>query len=176
MHQWYLSYDGKQNALNDVSLTVNRGEHLAIVGPNGGGKSTLINLLCRFYDPQQGEVLIDGISLRDLPLRDVRQKIALVTQQTELFNETILHNIRYGRWDATEEEVFEPALNSADEDGLLRVGGSRFRIGKRRRIAWSPSRGISFDDRDVCVEGLLQARLTRSATPRRLQNANCLGD
>ena len=104
-----FSYDGLQTVLDTVNLTVNRGDHLAIVGPNGGGKSTLINLLCRFYDPQQGDVLFDGVSLRDVTTKDLRTRIALVTQQTELFNESILHNIRYGRWDATEEEVIEAA-------------------------------------------------------------------
>lgn len=140
-----FSYDGKQNALNGVTLTINRGEHLAIVGPNGGGKSTLINLLCRFYDPQQGEVLIDGVSLRDLPLADVRRKIALVTQQTELFNETILHNIRYGRWDATEEEVIAAAelarahdFISTFPDGYQTVvgpNGQRLSGGQRQRVS-----------------------------------------
>jgi subfamily B ATP-binding cassette protein MsbA len=135
-----FSYDGLQQVLDDVSLTVKRGEHLAIVGPNGGGKSTLINLLCRFYDPHQGDV-----SLRDLPLSEVRRKIALVTQQTELFNETILHNIRYGRWDATEAEVIAAAeLARAHEfitgftDGYQTVvgaNGQRLSGGQRQRIS-----------------------------------------
>ncbi|WP_428305371.1 ABC transporter ATP-binding protein [Lacipirellula sp.] len=140
-----FSYDGLQQVLDDVSLTVRRGEHLAIVGPNGGGKSTLISLLCRFYDPVEGEVLIDGVSLRDLPLSEVRRKIALVTQQTELFNETILHNIRYGRWDATEAEVIAAAeLARAHEfisgftDGYQTVvgaNGQRLSGGQRQRIS-----------------------------------------
>ena len=141
----HFSYDGSHQALSGVNLTVKRGEHLAIVGPNGGGKSTLINLLCRFYDPQQGEVLIDGVSLRDLSLSSVRKKIALVTQQTELFNETILHNIRYGRWDATEAEVIAAAeLARAHEfisgfaEGYQTVvgpNGQRLSGGQRQRIS-----------------------------------------
>jgi ATP-binding cassette subfamily B protein/subfamily B ATP-binding cassette protein MsbA len=121
------------------------GERLAVVGPNGGGKSTLINLLCRFYDPQHGELLLGGVSLRDVALRDLRGRIALVTQQTELFNETILHNIRYGRWSATEEEVIAAArLARADEfirsfpDGYRTVvgpNGQRLSGGQRQRIA-----------------------------------------
>jgi ATP-binding cassette subfamily B protein/subfamily B ATP-binding cassette protein MsbA len=101
--------------------------------------------LCRFYDPQEGEVLIDGVSLRDLPLSEVRRKIALVTQQTELFNETILHNIRYGRWDATEAEVIAAAeLARAHEfitgftDGYQTVvgaNGQRLSGGQRQRIS-----------------------------------------
>jgi ATP-binding cassette subfamily B protein/subfamily B ATP-binding cassette protein MsbA len=140
-----FSYDGSHQALAEVNLTVKRGEHLAIVGPNGGGKSTLINLLCRFYDPQQGDMLIDGVSLRDLSLSTVRQKIALVTQQTELFNETILHNIRYGRWDATEAEVIAAAeLARAHEfisgfaegyETVVGPNGQRLSGGQRQRIS-----------------------------------------
>ena len=129
----------------NVNLTINRGDHLAIVGPNGGGKSTIVNLLCRFYDPQQGEVLIDGVSLRDVAIKDLRSRIALVTQQTELFNESILHNIRYGRWDATEDEV-KAAARLARADGFISgfpqgyrtmVGpnGHRLSGGQRQRIA-----------------------------------------
>lgn len=140
-----FSYDGTHYVLKDVNLKVPFGEHLAIVGPNGGGKSTLMNLLCRFFDPQEGEVLIDGISLRDVPLKDLRSRISLVTQQTELFNESILHNIRYGRWDATEEEVFEAARRAKAHDFIsgfaegyktvVGPNGQRLSGGQRQRIA-----------------------------------------
>jgi ATP-binding cassette subfamily B protein/subfamily B ATP-binding cassette protein MsbA len=140
-----FSYDGQRQVLQNVNLTVRRGEHLAVVGPNGGGKSTLVNLLCRFYDPSQGEVMIDGISLRDVSIRELRGRIGLVTQQTELFNETILHNIRYGRWDASDEEVFAAAkLARAHEfisefpNGYQTVvgpNGQRLSGGQRQRIA-----------------------------------------
>jgi ATP-binding cassette, subfamily B, bacterial MsbA len=140
-----FSYDGMQQALQGVNLVINVGEHLAIVGPNGGGKSTLTNLLCRFYDPQQGEVLVGGVSLRDASIKELRSRIALVTQQTELFNETVLHNIRYGRWDASEEEVIAAArLARADEfisgfpDGYRTIvgpNGQRLSGGQRQRIA-----------------------------------------
>jgi ATP-binding cassette subfamily B protein/subfamily B ATP-binding cassette protein MsbA len=136
-----FSYDGIQEILRHVDL----GERLAVVGPNGGGKSTLMNLLCRFYDPREGEVLIDEISLRDVSLRDLRSRIALVQQQTELFNETILHNIRYGRWDATEEEVIAAAkmarahefISSFPNGYQTIVGpnGQRVSGGQRQRIA-----------------------------------------
>lgn len=140
-----FSYDGTQPVLDQVNLTINRGDHLAIVGPNGGGKSTLVNLLCRFYDPQKGEVLSDGVALRDVSIRDLRSRIALVTQQTELFNETILHNIRYGRWDATEEEVFAAARVARAHDfisgfpqgyqTIVGPNGQRLSGGQRQRIA-----------------------------------------
>lgn len=140
-----FSYDGQHFVLKNVNLKIPFGEHLAIVGPNGGGKSTMMNLLCRFFDPQEGEVLIDGISLRDLPLKDLRSRISLVTQQTELFNESILHNIRYGRWDATEEEIFEAARRAKAHDfisgfaegyqTLVGPNGQRLSGGQRQRIA-----------------------------------------
>jgi ATP-binding cassette, subfamily B, bacterial MsbA len=140
-----FTYDGLQNVLNQVNLTINRGDHLAIVGPNGGGKSTIINLLCRFYDPQQGEVLVDGVSLREVTIEDLRSRIALVTQQTEMFNESVLHNIRYGRWDATDEEVKAAAkLARADAfvsgfpngyNTLVGPNGHRLSGGQRQRIA-----------------------------------------
>ncbi|MEX0610648.1 MAG: ABC transporter ATP-binding protein, partial [Pirellulales bacterium] len=141
----HFNYDGTRQVLQNVNLSIRRGDHLAIVGPNGGGKSTVINLLCRFYDPQQGEVLVDGISLRDFSLKELRSRIALVTQQTELFNETIFHNIRYGRWDATEEEVIAAAKLARAHDFVAsfpagyqtRVGpnGQRLSGGQRQRIA-----------------------------------------
>ena len=140
-----FSYDGMQQALQNVDLVIELGEHLAVVGPNGGGKSTLINLLCRFYDPQQGDVLLGGVSLRDTSLKELRSRIALVTQQTELFNETVLHNIRYGRWDASEEDVIAAArLARADEfisgfpEGYRTIvgpNGQRLSGGQRQRIA-----------------------------------------
>jgi subfamily B ATP-binding cassette protein MsbA len=140
-----FSYDGQHNVLQNVNLTINAGEHLAVVGPNGGGKSTLMNLLCRFYDPQQGQVVIDGVDLRQTSLHEIRRRIALVSQQTELFNETILHNIRYGRWDATEEEVIAAARLARAHDfiasfpqgyqTIVGPNGQRLSGGQRQRIA-----------------------------------------
>jgi ATP-binding cassette subfamily B protein/subfamily B ATP-binding cassette protein MsbA len=140
-----FSYDGTHNVLQGVNLTIHRGEHLAVVGPNGGGKSTLVNLLCRFYDPNLGDVSIDGISLRDVSLRELRSRIALVTQQTELFNETILHNIRYGRWEATEEDVMAAAHAARAHEfiasfpqgyeTIVGPNGQRLSGGQRQRIA-----------------------------------------
>jgi ABC-type multidrug transport system fused ATPase/permease subunit len=128
-----------------VSVSINFGERVAIVGPNGGGKSTLVNLICRFYDPSKGHVFIDGVPLTDVSLKDLRSRIALVTQQTELFNESILYNIRYGRWDATEEEIFEAAKKAHAHEFIsdfpsgyaTMVGPNGFRLsgGQRQRIA-----------------------------------------
>jgi subfamily B ATP-binding cassette protein MsbA len=140
-----FSYDGIDTVVKNVNLSIRFGERVAIVGPNGGGKSTLINLICRFYDPTGGDVLLDGVPLTALALHDVRRRISLVTQQTELFNESILYNIRYGRWDATEEEIISAAKQAhahefiADfPDGYhTMVGPNGFRLsgGQRQRIA-----------------------------------------
>ena len=140
-----FSYDGIDTVVRNVNLSIRFGERVAIVGPNGGGKSTLINLICRFYDPTGGDVLLDGVPLTELALHDVRRRISLVTQQTELFNESILYNIRYGRWDATEEEIVSAAKQAhahefiADfPDGYhTMVGPNGFRLsgGQRQRIA-----------------------------------------
>ena len=140
-----FSYDGEHEVLQHVNLTIRRGEHLAVVGPNGGGKSTLVNLLCRFYDPQQGEVLDRRHFAARRVAQQLRSRIALVTQQTELFNETILHNIRYGRWDATEEEVIAAAELARAHDfvsgfpegyqTIVGPNGQRLSGGQRQRIA-----------------------------------------
>jgi ATP-binding cassette, subfamily B, bacterial MsbA len=149
-----FGYDPAHPVLRNVSLSIPFGQTLAVIGPNGGGKSTMVGLLCRFYDPQQGELAIDGISLRDLSIRDLRSRIALVTQHTELFNESIYYNIRYGRWNATEQEVIEAAkLARADEfiqqfphkyhtrtgpNGLCLSGGQRQRIVLARALLRQP--------------------------------------
>ena len=140
-----FSYDGIDTVLDGVNLKISFGERVAIVGPNGGGKSTLINVICRFYDPTAGRVLLDGVPLTDLALDDLRRRIAMVTQQTELFNETILYNIRYGRWDASEEEIEEAArkahahefISEFPEGYRTMVGPNGFRLsgGQRQRIA-----------------------------------------
>ena len=94
---------------DDINLRIAFGETIAIVGPNGCGKSTLANLIPRFADPTAGVVQLDGVPLRDMRLRDLRGQIGLVTQETMLFDDTIFNNIRYGAPDATREQVIEAA-------------------------------------------------------------------
>jgi subfamily B ATP-binding cassette protein MsbA len=140
-----FSYDGIDTVLKDVNVVIPFGERVAIVGPNGGGKSTLVNVICRFYDPTAGRVLLDGVPLPELALEDLRRRIAMVTQQTELFNETIHYNIKYGRWDASDEEVEEAArkahahefISEFPEGYRTTVGPNGFRLsgGQRQRIA-----------------------------------------
>ena len=140
-----FSYDGIDTVLKDVNVSIRFGERVAIVGPNGGGKSTLVNVICRFYDPTGGRVLLDGVPLTEMSLHDLRRRIAMVTQQTELFNESIHYNIKYGRWDATDAEIEEAARKAhahefiADfPDGYrTMVGPNGFRLsgGQRQRIS-----------------------------------------
>lgn len=132
-------------ALDDVDLVLAAGETIAIVGSNGSGKSTLINLFPRFYDPELGAVLWDDVDLRQVKLSDLRRAIALVPQEAVLFDDTIFGNIRYGRWDATAEEIRDAAKRAhvcdfTDQfpDGLLtRIGehGKQLSGGQRQRIA-----------------------------------------
>ena len=104
-----FSYDSVDTVLRDVTFTARPGETVALVGPSGAGKSTALDLVGRFYDPNEGRVLIDGHDLRDLNLASYRQHLATVSQQPFLFNTTILENIRCGRPEATEDEVVAAA-------------------------------------------------------------------
>ncbi len=139
-------YQPGEPVLQDFSLRVPFGEKLAIVGPNGCGKSTLTHLICRFYDPVEGTVRLDDVNLREARLRELRRKIGIVTQQTVLFNDTILNNIRYGTPHASEEEVIAAAKKAHAhrfiveklEDGYQTVvgeGGGRLSGGQRQRIS-----------------------------------------
>lgn len=140
-----FAYDGNDATLSDVNLQVPFGTRIAIVGPNGGGKSTLMNLLCRFYDPQEGAITLNGINIKEMALKDVRGRIGLVNQQTELFNESILYNIRYGFWEATDEQVIAAAKKAYAHDfistfpekyeTIVGQNGQRLSGGQRQRIA-----------------------------------------
>jgi subfamily B ATP-binding cassette protein MsbA len=139
-----------RSVLREVSLTIPAGTLVALVGESGGGKSTLTKLLPRFHDPLDGAVTWDGIDLRDAKLSSLRRQIALVTQETVLFNDTVRHNIAYGRPDATDAEVEQAARVAfahefitelpngyntiVGERGIFLSGGQRQRLAIARAI------------------------------------------
>ncbi|MGB2599415.1 MAG: ABC transporter ATP-binding protein [Candidatus Omnitrophota bacterium] len=144
----------KESVLNDVNLTINKGEIVALVGPSGGGKSTLVNLIPRFYDPSEGTVRIDGKDLRDISVRSLREKIGLVTQETLLFNDSVKANISYGHEDIDEEQLVRVAKAAnahrfikdfpmgydtvIGERGLKVSGGQRQRVAIARAVYKNP--------------------------------------
>ena len=132
-------------ALGNFSLTVSPGETVAVVGPSGAGKSTLFQLAQRFYDPQGGSVRIDGVALPSADPSEIRQRMALVPQETVLFAASARDNLRYGKWDATDEEIWEAArvanaekfLRALPEglDSFMGEAGTRLSGGQRQRIS-----------------------------------------
>jgi len=145
-----FAYDESCPVLRDVSFTIKPGQMIGVVGPTGGGKSTIMSLIPRFYDPSAGKVLVDGIDVRDYRLQSLRNQIGYVLQETVLFRGTVRDNIAYGRVGATDEEIIEAAkLANADEfisrmpngyqslvgdRGDTLSGGQRQRIGIARAI------------------------------------------
>lgn len=114
-----FSYDKKREVLSDFSLRVERGQTIALVGETGSGKSTIVNLACRFYEPTKGRILIDGIDYRELPLSMLHGNLGYVLQQPYLFSGTVRDNIRYGRLDASDDEVEAAARAARAHDFIL---------------------------------------------------------
>ena len=114
-----FSYDDSRQVIDSVSFTIRKGETVALVGPSGGGKSTLSDLIPRFYDVTGGQILVDGVDLRDYDLESLRRHMGIVTQETILFNDTIAGNIRLGKRDATDAEI-ETAARIANADEFIR--------------------------------------------------------
>lgn len=140
-----FGYDEGRPALRDVSVKVEAGEVLALVGASGAGKSTFAQLIPRFFDPQEGRILVDGIDVRDVKLRSLRNQIGVVAQETLLFSGTVRENLLYGKPDATEEEMFAAAqaahassfIEELDDgyDSMLGERGARLSGGQKQRIA-----------------------------------------
>ncbi len=127
-----FSYKEGQHALTHVSLTAEPGQMIALVGPSGSGKSTIANLIPRFYDIDEGSISIDGFDVRDVTTDSLRKQIGLVPQETMLFSTTVMENIRYGRLDASDEEIIE-ASKAANADEFIRElpDGYNTKIGER---------------------------------------------
>ncbi|QNK55303.1 ABC transporter ATP-binding protein [Paenibacillus sp. PAMC21692] len=116
-----FEYEKNRPALKNVSINVKAGQSIALVGHTGSGKSTIINLLCRFYDPVQGRVLIDGIDIRDVSIESLRSQVGIVLQDTFIFSGTIRDNIRYGRLDATDAEIVKAAQSVHAHDFIMNL-------------------------------------------------------
>lgn len=150
-----FGYEGREPVLKGVDLEVRHGEIVALVGPNGCGKSTLMSLLPRFYDIQEGTIRVDGVDIRDYKLRDLRRQIGFVTQETVLFEDTIANNLSYGAPSLTREKIIEAAKRSyahgfimdlpegydtkVAERGLSLSGGQRQRLALARVMLRDPA-------------------------------------
>ncbi len=140
-----FGYDSHKPVLQQIALDVKAGEMIGLVGHSGAGKSTIINLVCRFYDPQEGHVLIDGVDVRNIPQHDLRSQIGVVLQDTFLFNGTIAENIGYAKPGAAREEIMAAAKTANAHDFIVQkpdgydtpVGerGQALSAGERQRIA-----------------------------------------
>lgn len=172
-----FGYAEELPVLNDVSLHVKAGETIAVVGPSGGGKTTLCQLIPRFYDVSSGSIRIDGKDIREVTQQSLRSNIGIVQQDVFLFADTILENIRYGRPDATMEEVIEAAKRAeiyediqqmpdgfdtyVGERGTLLSGGQKQRISIARIFLKNP-RILILDEATSALDSLTEARIQRA--------------
>ena len=142
-----FAYDEDTEVLSDVSFQVRPGETIALVGPTGAGKTTIVNLISRFYDIQKGDIFIDDIPIRDVSVESLRGQMGIMTQDHFLFSGTVRDNIRYGRLDATDEDIYEAAraVHAHDfimklekgYDTVLKERGAGLSIGERQLIAFA---------------------------------------
>jgi subfamily B ATP-binding cassette protein MsbA len=163
-----FKYPTSDIVLKDIDLTIKKGEAVAFVGPSGGGKSTMMDLLLRFYDPTSGAIKIDNIDMRDYKMNDIRNLMGMVTQEVILFDDTVAHNISYGRQDASHEDVIQAAKAAnahkfileleegyetiIGERGVKLSGGQKQRIAIARAILKNPQILI-FDEATSSLDG-----------------------
>lgn len=142
-----FSYDSDVSVLNNVSFKIKAGETVALVGPTGAGKTTIINLISRFYDADSGEVLVDGKNVSHVDIESLRSQMGIMLQDTFLFSTTIMENIRYGKLDATDEEVIASAVAVNADSFIMKLDlgyatevnerGSRLSVGQRQLISFA---------------------------------------
>ncbi|MCR1950772.1 ABC transporter ATP-binding protein/permease [Clostridium sp. DSM 100503] len=142
-----FSYDENTKVLKDINFKVNKGEKIALVGATGAGKTTIVSLLSRFYDPTSGEVLVDGKNIKNVDLESLRSQMGIMLQDTFLFSTTIMENIRYGRLDATDEEVINAAKAVNAHEFILKLEngyntevnerGTRLSLGQRQLVSFA---------------------------------------
>jgi len=164
----------EREILDDISLTIHPGETFAILGSTGCGKSSLVNLIPRFYDTTEGQVLVDGVDVREYPLRELRSKIAIALQKSEVFSTTIAENIRWGKPDASHEEIRKAAetaqamefiaKKSEGMDTPVTQGGTSLSGGQKQRLAISRAvlknaEILIFDDTTSALDLKTEAKL-----------------
>lgn len=169
-----FAYTEGKDALRNVTLKVKGGEVIALVGHSGAGKTTLMNLLMRFFDPGHGRILVDGFDLRDIRLESLRRQVSMVAQENVLFSVSILENVKYGNREATDEQAID-ACKAADlhdfieslpegyetmigEDGIKLSGGQKQRLALARALVCDP-RILILDDVTSALDGETEARV-----------------